>query len=145
MKCPKCKDDVDFTFVVKSEGTGEKLPDGMREGRWSVDKFDDELEAVICPNCDENVMDLIHGKELHLEWDWKEDVWSDKWPTKPGHYWFYGWPFGKSGDLQVKLMSAEAYKGGNAIMVVAEGAFLYRSQAHGMFAPAYVPREPRDF
>lgn len=24
----------------------------------------------------------------------KTDKWTQKWPTRPGHYWFYGWPHG---------------------------------------------------
>lgn len=33
--------------------------------------------------------------------------WTMKWPTKPGHYWFFGWPYGRQWSISGELEAPE--------------------------------------
>lgn len=66
--------------------------------------------------------------------------WTREWPSKFGCYWFYGIAHGAKSP---ELMFVKAWQTGNSkIALVADGNFLYREEASGMFAVAETPELP---
>jgi len=37
----------------------------------------------------------------------KTTEWNEKWPTEPGSYWFYGWPYGRTHGFDEKPLPKE--------------------------------------
>ena len=75
--------------------------------------------------------------------------WTTKWPTKPGRYWFYGWPYGNTEEVISKnpiapeLNSVNIWKVSNGIAIVREGNFWAKSEGGiGLFCEADVPELP---
>jgi len=74
--------------------------------------------------------------------------WTKKWPTKPGLYWFYGWPWGRTKDVSFKpidpeLLSVRIMQVSNGVVYVIKGTFWYKSEgAIGMFCKAELPELP---
>ncbi len=69
-------------------------------------------------------------------------MWTEQWPTKPGYYWFYGWPF-KDRDDKPKLHFVEVWKEG---AFVTNGHFLYKSEGgEGYWMPVETPTPPKAY
>lgn len=74
-----------------------------------------------------------------------KSMWKNEWPTEPGSYWFYGWPYG-IGQFKKEtpeLNYVEVRKVTNGMMVVNSGAFWYKSEGWiGMFSKVDIPEFP---
>lgn len=74
--------------------------------------------------------------------------WTREWPTKPGVYWFYGWPYGKS-ESGARVRAPEwnlvkVMKCSNGVITVRDGSPWYRHEGwDGMFCEADRPAVPR--
>ncbi len=75
--------------------------------------------------------------------------WTREWPTEPGRYWFYGYPYGKQktemglGDKKPFLSLVKVDKTTNSIMYVLDGQFFFRdSKIIGKFKKADLPELP---
>ena len=74
--------------------------------------------------------------------------WTKEWPRKSGKYWFYGWLWGDTKDLNGKLKEPELEyvkvdKIPNSFMYVTHGAFIYKSEKHiGLWSPIELPELP---
>ena len=74
--------------------------------------------------------------------------WKKEWPTKPGWYWFYGWPFGrdryfKDDPPRLCMVSVHINIINNRITYVRDGQFFYKEEcAVGLFKKAEVPDLP---
>lgn len=67
--------------------------------------------------------------------------WTREWPQSEGVYWLYGVRSRYAEKPQ--LMMVRVRKGANALVCVAEGAFLYQDEgAGGMWMPVDVPSLP---
>ena len=66
-----------------------------------------------------------------------------EWPDKVGHYWFYGYRYGKSEgvyDHDKELILCEVVKISNGLMVIGDGQSVYRSEIEeACFIPATLP------
>jgi len=72
--------------------------------------------------------------------------WTKKWPTKPGRYWFYGWPYGNTHTVisnvpvEPELNPVMVWENGS---VVRDGSFWYKKDGWiGMFCKTDVPELP---
>jgi hypothetical protein len=75
--------------------------------------------------------------------------WTKKWPTKPGRYWFYGWPFGDqqaglSGKfIKPELNCVKVWKVSNGIIHIREGSVWSESEGGiGLFCEMDTPELP---
>jgi hypothetical protein len=75
--------------------------------------------------------------------------WTSKWPTKPGRYWFYGWPYGRPYEvisnkpIPPELNHVDVWKVSNGLAYVRDGNFWDKNQgAVGLFIPAGLPVLP---
>lgn len=72
--------------------------------------------------------------------------WSKEWPTKPGFYWFFGWPYKgeMKREMKPELNSVRVHKISNGTMVTRSGAFWFRSEwgGAGRFIKAEIPSMP---
>jgi hypothetical protein len=74
--------------------------------------------------------------------------WTKKWPTKPGRYWFFGWPYGRQWEIGGKFKKPElncvnVWKVSNGIMLIREGSFWGESEGSiGLFCVADLPELP---
>lgn len=71
--------------------------------------------------------------------------WKTEWPTEPGLYWFYGFPYGlRERDAKIDLSLVRAVKNGQgSITCIREGHFFYKSEgAIGKFIPVELPELP---
>ena len=74
--------------------------------------------------------------------------WTMKWPTRPGHYWFYGWPNGflcgyDGMPNPPRLEHAEAWKDTFHLVVELGGKRWYESDNWtGLFCKADLPKLP---
>ena len=77
--------------------------------------------------------------------------WTKKFPDRSGHYWFYGYRFGKyfgdpekGGTLnKPELCHVKVRECMNGFMVVADGHFMYESEIEqGHFMPIELPEFP---
>ena len=73
--------------------------------------------------------------------------WSDEWPTRPGHYWFYGWLSSVGLNLKAKpnLSLVEAYGTTTTGMTYqTEGNYLWKSGGGiGKWQKAILPQLPK--
>ena len=88
-------------------------------------------------------------EDVGIEWpcdkviDTREHQWTYEWPTEPGMYWFFGWPFGALTTDAPEKMSVEVFLGGDKKPVrVGGGNFMYASENCGVWTPANVPDDP---
>jgi len=76
----------------------------------------------------------------------KKYEWSTEWPTEPGFYWFYGWPYKKEKERGIKpeLNSIKVSKISNGVMITRSGAFWFREEwgGEGKFISAKMPALP---
>ena len=69
--------------------------------------------------------------------------WQPIWPTKPGTYWFYGWPFGNDADHKPELNLVKIISVSNGVLTVREGTFWDKSEGwKGVFIKAKLPKLP---
>jgi len=74
--------------------------------------------------------------------------WTKEWPTEPGRYWFFGWPFGHQWEIGGKFVEPElncvnVWKIANGIALVREGNFWDESEGGiGLFCKADLPELP---
>lgn len=70
-------------------------------------------------------------------------MWTTEWPTEPGHYWFWGYPFKRS-DRPDEMHLVRVYRVANGVANVTNGHFLYKAEARdgGRWAPATLPEPP---
>ncbi len=75
-------------------------------------------------------------------------IWTEEWPTEPGWYWFWGYPYGKKkskhdlGDNEPRLNIVRVAKISNGVMYVREGSFWGPSKkVSGMFTKAILPTD----
>jgi hypothetical protein len=74
--------------------------------------------------------------------------WTKKWPTKPGRYWFYGWPYGHQWEIGGKFVEPElncvnVWKVSNGITLVREGNGWDESEGGiGLFCVVDLPELP---
>ena len=75
----------------------------------------------------------------------KMNKWTKVWPTTPGLYWFYGWPYGRSHEGEPWFYLVEAVKNGTGgITYVRSGHFFYEVEgAEGQFIPVALPDPPK--
>lgn len=66
--------------------------------------------------------------------------WTKDFPTKMGHYWFYGWldRLGRSLGENPKLYLVERFE----TYSVARGQLIFKSDLTGIWKPAVLPEEP---
>jgi len=69
----------------------------------------------------------------------EEIEWSRDWPQTAGWYWFYGWPYGRSGQSPAELVMVKVVQIQVGHAYIADGHFIWRSDAIGRFTPAVVP------
>jgi hypothetical protein len=73
-------------------------------------------------------------------------TWTKEWPTKPGHYWFYGYRFGNDdGKEEKKFYLVEVWLCGKKDLAhVGNGHFWYVSEGHdGLWQPVKFPIPPK--
>jgi len=69
-------------------------------------------------------------------------MWTKEWPTESGFYWFYGFLWSRDGD-KPELISIEVIQASNAIIYVAKGSFIYKTENHvGFWNKADLPELP---
>lgn len=73
-------------------------------------------------------------------------IWTDKWPTEEGTYWFYGYRFHITNDKdKPELFLVEVWKLPWGIVYATRGYFLYREEGgFGLWTPADLPPVPED-
>ena len=73
------------------------------------------------------------------------EAWSREWPTEPGWYWFYGFPFGKGryGEQLPRLVPINVQRASNDWIYSAISHFLYKEEgAEGLWTPMVIPDLP---
>lgn len=71
--------------------------------------------------------------------------WTEKWPTKEGKYWFYGWTGSVDKKYnKKKLYFTETMKISNGLMFYANGQFLYKEELEGKWTEVELPTLPRE-
>ena len=69
-----------------------------------------------------------------------------KWPTEVGHYWFYGYRYGKiscGAECEKEIMLCEASKMANGLAVIGDMQFIYENEVEeALFIPATLPEIP---
>lgn len=71
--------------------------------------------------------------------------WTKEWPTEPGWYWFFGWPYSgeKDSGREPELNTVEVIEIPNDLVFVRRGSFWYKSDGgEGLFRKATVPPLP---
>ena len=72
--------------------------------------------------------------------------WTKDWPSEEGHFWFYGYPYGKISCGQIckpELMLVKVRKGLNCFIYIANGQFMYKSEVEeAHFKKAAMPEPP---
>jgi len=70
------------------------------------------------------------------------DKWTKTWPTEPGMYWFYGWPFGeKSHKPELNLVRLWAVS--NGVIMIRDGTSWFKNEGGiGMFCEVKLPDLP---
>jgi hypothetical protein len=74
-------------------------------------------------------------------------TWTKEWPTKPGWYWFYGWPYGRvelfDEGIEPELNVVNVWKVANGLAYIRNGNFWYKEDKPvGLFCPMDVPELP---
>jgi hypothetical protein len=76
----------------------------------------------------------------------KTKMWSSKWPTKVGEYWFYGWPFGNTGlheNSDPEWARIRVIKISNGTMTIRDGHFWDKQDGwKGKFIEVEFPPTP---
>lgn len=68
--------------------------------------------------------------------------WTTRWPSKPGFYWFYGWPYGET-DREPEWNLIKVIQISNGILTVRDGHFWYKSEGGiGKFCKVKFPDKP---
>jgi hypothetical protein len=68
--------------------------------------------------------------------------WTDKWPTKPGTYWFHGFTSNRGGN-PVLLFTRVSISVADRVVVLAEGRLLSPAYgARGQFRRVELPKPP---
>jgi hypothetical protein len=71
--------------------------------------------------------------------------WTRKWPQKEGHYWFWGWPFGRKNTKAAYYLIKVGFDADKNPLYIGDGHFWYPQEKHdGMFSPAFFPSPPED-
>jgi hypothetical protein len=69
-------------------------------------------------------------------------MWTKEWPTKPGHYWFYGKRFE---DMDPEMYLVKVWKLSDGFAYICESSFMYRSEGtDGWWMPAQLPEPPKE-
>lgn len=75
--------------------------------------------------------------------------WTKKWPKKEGHYWFYGYRYGRIScgrECKPEYCFVEVFKVSNGLVFKADGQFLYKSEPEeAYFQEAKLPDSPINF
>jgi hypothetical protein len=71
-------------------------------------------------------------------------VWTERFPKKPGLYWFYGFPFGQfTSHVKPDLNLISVHKTHNGILATRNGSYwLDSSKRIGLFTKVNVPDFP---
>ena len=74
----------------------------------------------------------------------KMDEWAEEWPTEPGYYWFYGWPFIlRHYAPRLHFVHVRKLKKNGLLLMATNGHFLWQSRgAYGLFMSAEVQELP---
>jgi hypothetical protein len=72
-----------------------------------------------------------------------------EWPTEVGHWWFYGYRYGKiscGSECEKELILCEVRKiGGGDLMATGDGQFFFESEVEEpQFIPATLPEIPNE-
>ena len=68
--------------------------------------------------------------------------WTTEWPTRPGHYWLYGWRFRDRGK-PARFHHVEVQKLQRGLVYLTNGYCLYKVQgAGGIWQPVEFPELP---
>lgn len=72
--------------------------------------------------------------------------WSPEWPTKPGWYWFWGWPSREAKRLgqDKRLMSTDVRTCATGLMSTSSGRFLFEGDTDGLWLPLETPELPEE-
>lgn len=71
--------------------------------------------------------------------------WKKEWPTRPGHYWFYGWRFSRFDRKEKPELSLVVVRisGNKKPMYITHGHFMYREEgAEGLWQEVDLPKFP---
>jgi hypothetical protein len=72
--------------------------------------------------------------------------WTEEWPTEDNTLWFfYGWrdsAFCKKNNMTKETIVVRVRKLGNGLAYVADGHFLYKKEAEGLFSRIEIPLVP---
>lgn len=69
--------------------------------------------------------------------------WTNEFPTKPGWYWFYGHPWGKSEHDMIRLTMMRVIQDNQGeIICTMNNSFIYKSRCQGMFYKVTPPELP---
>ena len=69
-------------------------------------------------------------------------MWTNKWPTKPGWYWFYGRFYGED---RHSLGIVRVIQVSNGLTYILDGHGMFKSEGHdGVFHPLIVPTIPAE-
>ena len=78
----------------------------------------------------------------------KATEWNRKWPTKPGHYWFFGWPYGVTENFDKTPVAPElnhvrVMRVSNGVLTVRDGSFWSQKEGGiGLFCKINIPAVP---
>lgn len=117
-----------------------------RCGQYGINTADLALTTAIeCPNCGwasgAGADDYLPELDCHCG-EWKDDSWTAKWPTTPGYYWFYGWPF-RGRDYEPEMLFVKViFTGDKRAAYVTMGTFIYESDSSGKWMSAVLPTPP---
>lgn len=67
-------------------------------------------------------------------------MWTREWPENPGWYWFYGFQFPSSSKR--RLLPVNIVQAADSLAFIAGSAFMYPSEATGVWQPMEVPELP---
>ena len=71
-----------------------------------------------------------------------------EWPDKAGHYWFYGYRYGKSEgvhDHEKEIIFCEVKKISKGLIVIGNGQIVFRREVEeACFIPATLPELPNE-
>lgn len=69
--------------------------------------------------------------------------WTKEWPTEPDRYWFWGQPYWSARGYPPQLCSVKVYDDGDGnLYYLADGSYIHRGEAEGVWCPAVVPAPP---
>ena len=71
-------------------------------------------------------------------------MWTVDFPTTEGWYLFYGWDFGKMLRDVPRLHTVRVVMGGNSLVYLCDGHFIYKSEAIGLWYELELPEMPNE-